>query len=96
MPSYKKRNQNEKKPFFSANFTSIKPRTSKNMSDGNFNRSLLPHTPYHSGLQTGKAMERQHALEAFKSYLQATRPDMTEEDIKSETERFRKILSARS
>ena len=26
------------------------------MSDGNFNRSLLPHTPYHSGLQAGKAM----------------------------------------
>ena len=28
------------------------------MSDGNFNRSLLPHTPYHSGLQAGKAMAR--------------------------------------
>ena len=65
------------------------------MSDGNFNRSLLPHTPYLSGLNAGKAMERQYALEAFKSYLQATRPDMTEEDIKLETERFRKILSAK-
>ena len=31
------------------------------MSDGNFNRSLLPHTPYHSGLQAGKAMARMQA-----------------------------------
>ena len=30
------------------------------MSDGNFNRSLLPHTPYHSGLQAGKAMAASH------------------------------------
>ena len=32
------------------------------MSDGNFNRSLLPHTPYHSGLQAGKAMARMQAI----------------------------------
>lgn len=36
------------------------------MSDGNFNRSLLPHTPYHSGLQAGKAMARMQAIETFK------------------------------
>lgn len=65
------------------------------MSDGKFNRSLLPHTPYHSGLQAGKAMARQQALEVFKSYLSATRQDLTTEEQKTEIERFRKMLSAR-
>ena len=37
------------------------------MSDGNFNRSLLPHTPYHSGLQTGKSIARMQAIKAFKA-----------------------------
>ncbi len=39
------------------------------MSDGNFNRSLLPHTPYHSGLQTGKAMARMQAVEVLRELL---------------------------
>lgn len=39
------------------------------MSDGNYNRSLLPHTPYQSGMKTGKAMAKMKAVEAFKEYL---------------------------
>ena len=35
------------------------------MSDGNFNRALLPHTPYESGLKMGKAMARKYAAEVF-------------------------------
>ena len=52
------------------------------MSDGNFNRSLLPHTPYHSGLQAGKAMARMQAIETFKCYLATLHPDFTEEERK--------------
>ena len=59
------------------------------MSDGNFNRSLLPHTPYHSGLQAGKAMA------TFKCYLATLHPDFTEEERKEQTEIFKKMLSAR-
>ena len=58
------------------------------MSDGNFNRSLLPHTPYHSGLQAGKAMARMQAIETFKCYL-------AEEERKEQTEIFKKMLSAK-
>ena len=36
------------------------------MSDGNFNRSLLPHTPFQSGLQAGRSQGRMHAINAFK------------------------------
>ena len=50
------------------------------MSDGIFNRSLLPHTPYHSGLQAGKAMARMQAIETFKCYLATLHPDSTEEE----------------
>ena len=65
------------------------------MSDGNFNRSLLPHTPYHSGLQAGKAMARMQAIETFKWYLATLHPDFTEEERKEQTEIFKKMLSAR-
>ncbi|MBP3566521.1 MAG: hypothetical protein IKA86_05215 [Paraprevotella sp.] len=65
------------------------------MSDGNFNRSLLPHTPYHSGLQAGKSMARMKAIEAFKCYLTDTHPSLSEEELKTEIERFKKILSTK-
>ena len=59
------------------------------MSDGNFNRSLLPHTPYHSGLQAGKAMARMQAIETFKCYLATLHPDFTEEERKSSRKCYR-------
>lgn len=65
------------------------------MSDGNFNRALLPHTPYQSGLQAGKRLCRMHAIEAFKDYLHTYRPDLDDSLVLEETERFRRLLSAR-
>ena len=62
------------------------------MSDGNFNRSLLPHTPYHSGMQTGKAMARMQALEAFKRYLHELHPELSENEIKERSEAFKPFL----
>lgn len=62
------------------------------MSDGNFNRSLLPHTPYHSGLQAGKSMARMKAIEAFKRYLLEKDPKITKEELQRETETFRSLL----
>lgn len=62
------------------------------MSDGNFNRSLLPHTPYHSGMQTGKAMARMQALEAFKCYLSQNHPELSENEIKERIECFKGFL----
>ena len=40
------------------------------MSDGNFNRALLPHTPFHSGLATGRMQMRKRAEEALKEILE--------------------------
>lgn len=65
------------------------------MSDGNFNRALLPHTPYQSGLQAGKSMGRMHALEAFKEYLNKNHPTLTDEQFLHHLEDFRQLLSQR-
>ena len=65
------------------------------MSDGNFNRALLPHTPYQSGLKAGKSMARMNALEAFKDYLRENHADADEVYISEQVECFRQLLSAR-
>ena len=39
------------------------------MSDGNFNRALLQHTPYASGLKMGRAQMRHRAVEALRVLL---------------------------
>ena len=39
------------------------------MSDGNFNRQLLPPNSYRSGLQVGRQQMRQKALEALSEIL---------------------------
>lgn len=65
------------------------------MSDGNFNRALLPHTPYQSGLQAGKSMGRMHAIEAFKDYLTQFHSDLDEVRFLEHLESFRQFLSLR-
>lgn len=61
------------------------------MSDGNFNRNLLPYTPYQSGLKAGKSMARMKALEAFRIYLQE-QGILDAENIEKECMVFKKLL----
>ncbi len=63
------------------------------MSDGNFNRSLLPHTPYHSGLQTGKAMAKMKATEVFRKFLCQEFPSLSPAEVDEKTDRFKRMLS---
>lgn len=51
------------------------------MSDGNFNRSLLPATPYRSGLKMGAQQMRTKALEAFRSLIKEKFPILTDEEL---------------
>lgn len=68
------------------------------MSDGNYNRSLLPHTPYQSGMKTGKAIAKMKAVEAFKEYLNmnlqhnCVSNEESSSTIIEEIELFKKIL----
>lgn len=41
------------------------------MSDGNYNRNLLPYKPYESGLRAGRAQMREKALKAFTAWLES-------------------------
>ncbi len=63
------------------------------MSDGNFNRSLLPHTPYHSGLQTGKSMARMQAVEVFRQLLSEELPGLSADEAETLTAHFKARLS---
>ncbi len=65
------------------------------MSDGNFNRALLPHTPYQSGLKVGKAMARKAAQDAFREYLREQSPTLSPEAVQQEAERFAQLLAER-
>lgn len=65
------------------------------MSDGNFNRALLPHTPYESGLKMGKAMARKYAVEVFADFIRERHPALSEEEIKQLSNEFSSLLAKR-
>ncbi len=58
------------------------------MSDGNFNRALLPHTPYQSGLLMGRRIMRQRAVQAFTAYLRETQPQLGDAELRQAVDRF--------
>ena len=65
------------------------------MSDGNFNRALLPHTPYSSGLKAGKALMRMWAIESFEEWFQTEHPTQSSEERRQQSEAFSRLLSKR-
>ena len=62
------------------------------MSDGNFNRALLPHTDFQSGVRAGRAGTRHQAEEAFKKVISSLLPYATKEDKAQALELFRTKL----
>ena len=49
------------------------------MSDGNFNRALLPSTPYRSGIKMGKQQAKAQAVDVLQHILDTTQPPLTDE-----------------
>lgn len=64
------------------------------MSDGNFNRNLLPYHPYASGLRAGRARMHTQALHAFSAWIeeQGLEGAAAEDACK----RFRRLLDGES
>ncbi len=60
------------------------------MSDGNYNRNLLPYHQYQSGLKAGRAQMHTLALRAFKAWLDEQ--PFNEEERKAHELRFRHLL----
>ncbi len=50
------------------------------MSDGNFNRNLLPYRNYQSGVRAGQASMRARALNAMKAMLDERMPALSEDE----------------
>lgn len=62
------------------------------MSDGNFNRALLPSTPYRSGVKMGQQQAKAKALTALRAALEVPIPALTEEQKAAITAAFRQNL----
>ena len=62
------------------------------MSDGNFNRALLPSTPYRSGMKMGQQQMRGKAIEAFRNLIKERFPEMKEEELQELIEAFRRMV----
>ena len=60
------------------------------MSDGNFNRALLPSTPYRSGVKMGQQQMRGKAIEAFRNLIKERFPELKEEELQELIEEFRR------
>ena len=60
------------------------------MSDGNFNRALLPSTPYRSGMKMGQQQMRGKAIEAFQNLIKERFPELKEEELQELIEAFRR------
>ena len=62
------------------------------MSDGNFNRALLPSTPYRSGMKMGGQQMRGKAIETFRNLIKERFPELKEEELQELIEEFRRRL----
>ena len=51
------------------------------MSDGNFNRALLPSTPIASGTKMGKQQLKTKAVAVFKDIIKERFPTLTDEEL---------------
>ena len=60
------------------------------MSDGNFNRALLPSTPYRSGMKMGQQQMRGKAIAAFQKLIKERFPELKEEELQELIEAFRR------
>jgi uncharacterized protein YaiI (UPF0178 family) len=65
------------------------------MADGKFNRCILPHGQFQSGLSAGKSIMRMKAMDAFRRYIDETYKDnpLSEEERKALLDRFEKMLT---
>ncbi|MBR0046888.1 MAG: hypothetical protein IJP75_08425 [Bacteroidaceae bacterium] len=62
------------------------------MSDGNFNRQLLPKTDLSSGLRAGKAQMKMKAQQAFEQVINTYFPDESEERKVAMKQSFMELL----
>lgn len=65
------------------------------MSDGNFNRALLPSTPYRSGVRMGQQQTKGKAIESLRLALEQAEPPLSQEQKDTISASFESILSSK-
>ena len=60
------------------------------MSDGNFNRALLPSTPYRSGIRMGQQQTKTKAINVLHQALEQAEPPLSPEQKESIARYFEK------
>ncbi len=63
------------------------------MSDGHFNRALLPRTDYQSGYRAGHAASQRQAETAFRQVVEAAFPHASAEDVETACRLFKERLN---
>ena len=63
------------------------------MSDGNFNRALLPSTPYRSGVRMGQQQTKAKAINVLHQALEQAEPPLSPEQKESIARCFENVLS---
>ena len=66
------------------------------MSDGNFNRALLPSTPYRSGIRMGQQQTKAKAMEAWHIAVEKAEPPLSKEQKEAIVSNFERNLSSLS
>lgn len=66
------------------------------MSDGNYNRNLLPYHHYRSGLSAGKIQMKKIAMECFAKWYDEKYPDATENTKQSDMKSFQGKIESHS
>jgi len=62
------------------------------MSDGNFNRALLPSTPYRSGVKMGQQQMKSKATKALRLALEQAQPPLSQEQKEAIANSFEREL----
>ena len=62
------------------------------MSDGNYNRNLLPYHNYQSGIRAGRATMITKSVKAFCEIIKEKYPEMTDESLSGLLSEFREKL----
>ena len=66
----------------------------REMSDGNFNRALLPSTPYRSGVRMGQQQTKAKAMELLRLALEQAEPPLSQEQKNTIVASFELMLNA--
>ncbi len=65
------------------------------MSDGNYNRNLLPYNNFQNGLRAGEARMKQKALDAFKLWCRERFGELEDAELNDIVLKYKALLDTK-